>query len=395
VPLDPSGSSPTLTCFVIGPIGNRHAPIGSLGRITYEQGVQIMAEVIEPACEAVGLQAVRADSLTRAGEITEQICWRRRDDDVVIADLTGANPNVMYELGLRHTQNKLTVQIGEYGQLPFDVNTIRTIQFSRSDHGLIQARDELLRVLQSGLADDFDPVTATRIWTEDETVDEGPRPLPETPEPGAEPNDIEPEGFLDVLAAAEEAVETLTSALEEVSRLMGRVGVLAEEATVETQKSDTAGKGMRGRLQVLTRYASRLAGVVDDLEPAVDRYLSLYTSATKGMDVLVRGMENDPEELAAGTEYGMILRRMAETSRATIASNAGFAESINDNTKISRVLRAPSGRLVRQLDRLTASTQQIDEIDRRLQRLGIPIPPEDWEPAYTQGEVDDVDGATD
>jgi hypothetical protein len=354
-----------------------------------------MAEVIEPACEAVGLQAVRADSLTRAGEITEQIFRRLRDDDVVIADLTGANPNVMYELGLRHTQNKLTVQIGEYGQLPFDVNTIRTIQFSRSDHGLIQARDELLRVLQSGLADDFDPVTATRIWTEDETVDEGPRPLPETPEPGAEPNDIEPEGFLDVLAAAEEAVETLTSALEEVSRLMGRVGVLAEEATVETQKSDTAGKGMRGRLQVLTRYASRLAGVVDDLEPAVDRYLSLYTSATKGMDVLVRGMENDPEELAAGTEYGMILRRMAETSRATIASNAGFAESINDNTKISRVLRAPSGRLVRQLDRLTASTQQIDEIDRRLQRLGIPIPPEDWEPAYTQGEVDDVDGATD
>jgi hypothetical protein len=395
VPLDPSGSSPTLTCFVIGPIGNRHAPIGSLGRITYEQGVQIMAEVIEPACEAVGLQAVRADSLTRAGEITEQIFRRLRDDDVVIADLTGANPNVMYELGLRHTQNKLTVPLGEYGQLPVDVNTIRTIQFSRSDHGLIQARDELLRVLQSGLADDFDPVTATRIWTEDETVDEGPRPLPETPEPGAEPNDIEPEGFLDVLAAAEEAVETLTSALEEVSRLMGRVGVLAEEATVETQKSDTAGKGMRGRLQVLTRYASRLAGVVDDLEPAVDRYLSLYTSATKGMDVLVRGMENDPEELAAGTEYGMILRRMAETSRATIASNAGFAESINDNTKISRVLRAPSGRLVRQLDRLTASTQQIDEIDRRLQRLGIPIPPEDWEPAYTQGEVDDVDGATD
>ena len=39
----------------------------------------------------------------------------------MIADLTQANPNVMYELGLRHTQKKLTIQIGEAGRLPFDV----------------------------------------------------------------------------------------------------------------------------------------------------------------------------------------------------------------------------------------------------------------------------------
>ena len=67
---------------------------------------------------------MRADGLLRAGEITEQVFRRLRDDDVVIADLTGANPNVMYELGLRHTREKVTLQVGEYGRLPFDVNVI-------------------------------------------------------------------------------------------------------------------------------------------------------------------------------------------------------------------------------------------------------------------------------
>jgi hypothetical protein len=58
----------------------------------------------------------------------------------------------------------LTVQIGEFGRLPFDVNVIRTVQFSRSESGLIRARDELIQILSAGLAGEYDSVTATRIW---------------------------------------------------------------------------------------------------------------------------------------------------------------------------------------------------------------------------------------
>src|SRR5207248_7031599 len=112
------------------PIGNRHAAHGSPEREAYEEALRVMEEVIEPACARVRLTPVRADQLARAGEITEQIFRRLRDDDIVIADVTGANANVMYELGLRHTRAALTVQIGEFGRLPFDVNVMRTFQFS-------------------------------------------------------------------------------------------------------------------------------------------------------------------------------------------------------------------------------------------------------------------------
>src|SRR4051812_29110868 len=67
------GSASKLTCFVIGPIGNRHGAHGSSERDVYEESLRVMEEVIKPACARVGLTPVRADSLARAGEITEQI----------------------------------------------------------------------------------------------------------------------------------------------------------------------------------------------------------------------------------------------------------------------------------------------------------------------------------
>jgi hypothetical protein len=60
-----------LRCFVIGPIGSRLAEAGSPARVSYEEALQVLEEVVLPACTKVGLEAVRADGLSRAGEITE------------------------------------------------------------------------------------------------------------------------------------------------------------------------------------------------------------------------------------------------------------------------------------------------------------------------------------
>ena len=52
--------------------------------------------------------------------------------DVVIADLTGLNPNVMYELGLAHSFNKKTITItqDELSTLPFDLKQYRAKDYS-------------------------------------------------------------------------------------------------------------------------------------------------------------------------------------------------------------------------------------------------------------------------
>ena len=115
------------------------------------------------ARDAFGIKPIRADQIAEPGEIPEQVFEHLRDDDLVIADLTDANPNVMYELGLRHTRDALTIQIGEKGRLPFDVSVIRTIQFLRNPESMEQARRELAEMVAAGRGG-FRQLTPTRVF---------------------------------------------------------------------------------------------------------------------------------------------------------------------------------------------------------------------------------------
>ncbi len=83
-------SAPAMKAFVIGPIGDKDAPDGSPARLAYEEGIQVFEDVVAPACTAFGLEAIRADMISRTGEIPEQIFRQLRDCPLVIADLTGA-----------------------------------------------------------------------------------------------------------------------------------------------------------------------------------------------------------------------------------------------------------------------------------------------------------------
>ncbi len=381
------------TCFVIGPIGSEHADIDSLARKTWEESLRVMEEIIEPACANHGLTPVRADNLARAGEITGQIFRRLRDDDVVIADLTDANPNVMYELGLRHTRDKLTIQIGEYGRLPFDVSTIRTIQFSQSPVGRINAREELIRVLKKGIEGDYDPVTATSAWNAiGQPYDMPTGEVTEyTKPPQSDGNDaVEHDFFIDIMAEAEEHQEQFGPALEEVGKCVAELGELSEKSTDQMRRSDAAGKGMRGRLQVITSYAASVDMVAGRLDTAVDHYLSVLKPFSAGTVALIQRMENDSDALDEGHDFGMQARQAASITRDCMTSLAGLIESIESNAKASRVLRAPSLKLTAALDRFIDATSAIDEWDRRLQALGIPMPPDDWKP--DPGERDSEDG---
>jgi hypothetical protein len=371
----------SLTCFVIGPIGSRLGPIGSPERATYEEALRVMDEVIEPACSFHGLAPVRADSLARAGEITGQIFRRLHDDDIVIADLTDANANVMYELGLRHTRDKLTVQIGEFGRLPFDISTIRTIQFSRSPMGLINARDELTRVLETGIGGDYDPVSATQVWN-----DAGPTPRgADGPEvvvghdaASERDSDTDAEqGFVDIMAHAEEQIDALPAALETVAEIVGELGALAERSTANMTRSDEAGKGMRGRLQVITSYAGDLDGLAARLGSAVETYTSKLEAVSAGTLELIRRMETDSAALAEGQEFGAATRGAAAATRGAMLGFGDLVISIMENASASRVLRKPSRKLTSALDRFVDATSVVDEWDRRLQVLGIETPSHD------------------
>ncbi len=259
--------------------------------------------------------------------------------------------------------------------------------------GRFNAREELIRLLGKGIEGDYDPVTATSVWNSIEQpydVPAGEEAGYKEPSQSDDDDTVEEGFFLDIMAKAEEHQEDLAPALEQVGKCVVELGELADKSTDQLRRSDAAGKGMRGRLQVITSYAASVDAVAGRLDVAVNHYMSVLKPFSAGMIALIQKMENDSDALDEGRDFGMQARQAASVTRDCVKSLAGLIESIESNAKASRVLRAPSLKLAAALDQFIETTSDIDEWDRRLQALGIPMPSDDWKP--DSGEHDSEDG---
>ena len=109
------------TCFVMMPFAE---PIGAYYKSVYE-----------PAIKKAGLRAVRADDdMFSTGKIVDQIWSGIHVAKVLVAELTGRNPNVFYELGLAHALQKPVVLVSSNEKdVPFDVQHIRVIYYDTLD----------------------------------------------------------------------------------------------------------------------------------------------------------------------------------------------------------------------------------------------------------------------
>lgn len=146
------------TCFIIAPIGPDGSP-------TRKRSDQLSRHVLDPVLRQCGYTSIqRADEVPSPGIIGTQIMRSLLTAELVIADLTDHNPNVFYELAVRHTTAKPAVQLIEHDKaLPFDVAQLRTIRYNLSDLDAIErCKSELKAQVQHAEQDPFsdNPVRA-------------------------------------------------------------------------------------------------------------------------------------------------------------------------------------------------------------------------------------------
>lgn len=135
------------TCFVITPIGKENEPIRR-----HVDG--IVKAVIEPVLEETDFEPIVPHYMTNPGSIDKQIIKQIYKSDLVIANLTNVNPNVMYELALRHCFGTPLIIIAEDGTiLPFDIGNQRTIFYHNDAMGVLTLKTDLTKAIKK-LSDD-------------------------------------------------------------------------------------------------------------------------------------------------------------------------------------------------------------------------------------------------
>ena len=114
-------------CFYVTPIGED----GSEHR---KHSDLFLSSLVEPAIEQFQMKVIRADAIDKPGTITRQIIEYLIKSRLVIADLSFHNPNVFYELAIRHAARLPVVQIiRSADRIPFDLSQTRTIKIDTTD----------------------------------------------------------------------------------------------------------------------------------------------------------------------------------------------------------------------------------------------------------------------
>jgi hypothetical protein len=148
-------------CFVAMPFGTRQDANGTT--IDFDT---VYSQLIRPAVEAAQLEPLRGDEERFGGLIHKPIFERLILCDYAVADLTTANANVYYELGIRHAvRPRSTVMVfAESMRLPFDVGPVRGIPYRLTKSGRLADVERTLKALASALREARRPATDSPIF---------------------------------------------------------------------------------------------------------------------------------------------------------------------------------------------------------------------------------------
>ena len=108
---------------------------------------------VKPTVERFGLNCIRADDIFGPSSIMEDVWSHILKASLIVADVTGRNPNVFYELGMAHTVGRPTIVIAQdENDVPFDIRAFRYLKYEISPLQLkefeVQLEKTIATVLQ-------------------------------------------------------------------------------------------------------------------------------------------------------------------------------------------------------------------------------------------------------
>jgi hypothetical protein len=108
---------------------------------------------VAPAMQANGINKAEVVSVFGSESLLSDICWWCQSAEVIVADLTGSNADLMYVLGLCHGLRRCPLIISQAAmELPFNLAALRCISYEQGAEGMWELRNSLKRAIRAFLA---------------------------------------------------------------------------------------------------------------------------------------------------------------------------------------------------------------------------------------------------
>lgn len=327
--------------------------------------------VIRPSLESEGLEVLRADTLDTRQNILKDVIGGITNADLVVADISVANANVYYELGVAHGLRKPTLLLTQsVEEVPFDLRSYRLLVYSTHIARSDVAKSELAGVARGFLDGRIlfgSPVTdfaGAEVWAAVDPGDEHDPPI------GESLSEDDADGVLDSIVKTEESSAVLIATIEAIGESISDVGVKVARHTEDMESASTQQGATRAALAVtlatardITKFAEALEGQLPLFESSS---VDMVDGFTKYADWLMTHPGADTSDAAqlAVTARGTLVsvsEALASTRefRDSVVAQKGFSRELN--RALSGAARALEG-VISVMERVEAHYARVIEV---------------------------------
>ena len=313
---------------------------------------EFIAEVLSKA----GFEVNRADDIISHQNILNDVLEGITSADLVIADLSGSNPNVYYELGLAHAFGRPTVLLTQdLEELPFDLRPYRVILYGTHFTQMNAAKIEFQKLADEAIAgrvqfgspvSDFPASSLSgRSQSTGITGQHG---------QGA----AEELGFLDHLVQVEEGFGGLTDLVDEVGERTRAISSATHSATEDLQRAQKHPHSGQASYQrkIVRSFGKQLGDYGASLGEANEKYRDILSKTGDSLEAVVQA----PRDAGAADSLSQFLDVLAGLEDASMEgrkSLQAYLQSIQSLGKIERTLNRARDLTAQELSRFIENVE--------------------------------------
>ncbi len=335
-------------------------------------------QLIVPALERVGYRVKRADSDLDQQNVLKDVVRGIAGADLVVAELTSRNPNVLYELGVSHALRRNTVLITQsMDEVPFDLRAYRVIRYSTQFDAASELSEQLEAIAkahQDGGIDfgspviDFLPDLPTASGSTLAPTSTAAEPSAHSSEEAQDESSSGPEenaadGYLDAILAIESANTHITTRMQAIGESTQKIGEHFQAKTQEVTDIQAAGgpgvvasaHRVAGELgEALDQYAAELNAEGPQLAADIDQLINAGLIFTAWL------ADQDDVDIDEAISTRDSLAGLGAATKEGLGALGGFRAILVELSGISRDMARGTGRAITALDQISGALEQVE-----------------------------------